>query len=49
MLECEKEMIQILAIHHSRDVRNCTDKLFHIDPQVRKLWKTIEAKVEESK
>ena len=36
----------MLAIDECDDVVNCTDKLFHIEPLVRELWKTINDKAE---
>jgi CRISPR/Cas system CSM-associated protein Csm2 small subunit len=32
LLECPSEMTIMLAIERSQDVRNCTDKLFHVYP-----------------
>jgi|JI6StandDraft_1071083.scaffolds.fasta_scaffold2895555_1 hypothetical protein len=38
----------LLAIQDCKDAVNCTDKLFHIDPLVRELWKNVSLKVEEN-
>lgn len=36
----------MLAIEECEDVVNYADKLFHIEPLVRELWKTIHDKAE---
>lgn len=48
LLEVGSEMKVLLSIQECKDAVNCTDKLFHIDPLVRELWKHVSSKVEES-
>ena len=43
-----KQLATLIAVQKCKDACRCSDKLFHIFPPVREIWKTIESKVEET-
>lgn len=48
IMEGANEITTLIAAQRCKDARNCNDKLFHIFPPIREIWKTIEGKVEET-
>lgn len=48
LLSDAKDVMTLLAIEQIGDARNCGHKLFHIEPLLREVWKTVEAKVDET-
>jgi hypothetical protein len=42
LLKCGEDLGKLIAIEQINDVRNCREDLFHIFPELREIWPTIE-------
>lgn len=49
ILEGANELITLIAAQQCKDARNCNEKLFHIFPLIRDIWRTIISKVDDTK
>ena len=44
-LECQEESVIVLTVSRIKDLLNYTNRLFHIDENVRSIWDVIEKKI----